>query len=190
MKAPDPWTEDLRRLGLPPEATWKEVESRYRKLTLSLHPDVNPTRTAAERFRRITAAYQRLSALREERGADAAEDLLRLGEDPRIKSLPPQELALRLRYSSSARVRAAAALLLGGAQGGAQGKSQRRETRRVLRAALHDPEMRVRAAALDALGRVGRPADLPALLPAAARRSTARSAGRSLARILLRSFGK
>jgi curved DNA-binding protein CbpA len=186
MKAPDPWTEDLRRLGLPPEATWKEVESRYHKLTLSLHPDVNPARTAADRFRRITAAYQRLSALREERGPDAAEDLLRLGEDPRIGSLPAQELALRLRYSSSARVRAAAALLLGGAQG----KSQGRDTRRVLRAALHDPEMRVRAAALDALGRVGRPADLPALLPAAARRSTARSAGRCLARILLRSFGK
>jgi curved DNA-binding protein CbpA len=177
MNAADPRKEDLRRLGLSPQATWEEVEAGYRRLALSLHPDVNPTRTAAERFRQATAAYQRLSMLRKERKADAE-------EDPRTSSLPPQELALRLRYSSSARVRAVAASLLGRAEG--------KETRRALLAALRDPEGQVRAAALDALGGVGRPADLPALLAeaCAVRGATARATCRCMVRILLRIFGK
>jgi hypothetical protein len=83
-------------------------------------------RAAAERFRRIASAYQRLSAGRKEQGAEA-EDLQRLGDDPRIRSLPPQELALRLRHSSSVEVRAASALLLSRKEG--------QETRRALRAA-------------------------------------------------------
>ena len=176
MNAADPRKEDLRRLGLSPQATWEEVEAGYRRLALSLHPDVNPTRTAAERFRQITAAYQRLSVLRQQGKADA--------EDSRVASLPPQELALRLRYSSSARVRAVAASLLGRAEG--------KETRRALLAALRDPEGQVRAAALNALGGVGRPADLPALLAeaCAVRGATARATCRCMVRILLRSFGK
>jgi len=176
MKAADPRAEDLRRLGLSPQAGWEEIQAAYRRLALSLHPDVNPTRTAAERFRRITAAYQRLSAMHKE-GKAAGQ------EDPRVSSLPPQELELRLRHSSSALVRATAATLLGRAQG--------TETRRILRAALRDPEGQVRAAALEALGGVGRPADLPALLAAcAARGATARSTWRCAARILRRSWGK
>jgi hypothetical protein len=176
MRADDPRTEDLRRLGLSPRAGWEEIQAEYRRLTLRFHPDVNPTRTAAERFRRIAAAYQRLSDLHKERQAAGQ-------EDPRTGSLPPQELALRLRYSSSALVRATAASLLGRAEG--------KETRRALLAALRDPEAQVRAAALDALGVVGQPADLPALLAAACavRGATARSTCRCAARILRRSLG-
>ncbi len=181
-RVPDPRTQDLRRLGLPPSASWQQVESRYRRLALRLHPDANPARAAAERFAGIASAYQRLAALQKERPASTEEDLRRLHEDPRIRRLPPQELALRLRHSSSARVRAAAASLLGG--------SGDRETRRALRAAVRDPEPQVRAAALEALGRAGRPADLPAVLVAVcAARGAAKSALRSAARILGRSLG-
>lgn len=181
-RSSDPRAEDLRRLGLPPQATWPQVESRYRRLVLSLHPDANPGREAAARFAPIAGAYRRLSALRKERPASADEDLRLLGEDPQIRRLPPQELALRLRHSSSARVRAAAASLLSRTRG--------RDTRQALRAALRDPEAQVRAAALEALGRVGRPADLPVILAAAcAARGTARCAFRSAARILGRGLG-
>jgi hypothetical protein len=182
-RTPDPRAEDLRLLGLPPGATWARVESRYRRLALSQHPDVDPARAAVVRFARIAAAYQRLSALRGERPASADEDLRRLRSDPRIRGLPPQELAMRLRHSSSTRVRAAAASLLGKAQG--------KETRRALLAALRDPEAQVRSAALDALGRVGRPADLPVILAAAftARGAAGGRCWRSAARILGRSLG-
>jgi curved DNA-binding protein CbpA len=181
MKAADPWTEDLRRLGLSPRATWSQVEARYRRLALRLHPDVNPARPAAERFSRIAAAYQRLSALRGEHGADTREDLLRLRKDARVRSLPPQELALRLRHSSSARVRAASALLLGSAGG--------REARGALRAALRDLDTGVREAALEALGAAGRPADLPALLGAVLRGCAPLPALRCAANVLGRILG-
>ena len=181
-RTPDPRAEDLRRLGLSPKATWRQVESRYRRLALSLHPDANPAGAAAGRFAAVTAAYGRLSALRRERPAAVEEDLRRLGEDPRIRRLAPQELALRLRHSSSTRVREAAASLLG--------RTGSRKTRRALLAALRDPEARVRSAALNALARVGRPADLPRILAAAcAVRGTVCPAFRSAARILGRSLG-
>ena len=185
-RTPDPRTEDLRRLGLSPRASWPQVESRYRRLALSLHPDANPAPAAAERFASIAAAYRRLAALRKENPVSAEEDLRRLRQDPAIRRLPAQELALRLRHSSSVRVRAAAASLLGGTPG--------RETRRALRAAVRDPEAQVRAAALEALGRAGRPADLPAILAAGLpvpgrARGTARSALRSAARVLARTLG-
>ena len=176
MKDADPWSQDLRRLGLPSRATWKQIESRYQRLALSLHPDVNRTRAAAERFRRVAAAYQRLSTLRTERWVDAE-------KDPKARSLPPEELALRLRYSSSAPVRAASALLLGRTEG--------KETSQVLLAALRDPDGQVREASLEALGCAGRPLDLPALLAAVwARKGVAAlPACRCAARILRRGLG-
>jgi curved DNA-binding protein CbpA len=182
MKSSDPREEALRRLGLPPAATWRQVESRYRQLALSLHPDVSPAPAAAQRFRQVTAAYRRLTALRQERQAGGQEELARLAEDPRIRSLPPQELTLRLRHSSSAQVRAAAAVLLARTGG--------KEVRQSLVAALRDPEQSVRASAMEALGRVGRLVDLPALLAAAVRGAAARSACRGAAGILRRSLGK
>jgi DnaJ-class molecular chaperone len=49
-------------LGVNPSATDKEIQSAYRKLAKTLHPDVNPDNpAAAERFKEVTAAYNLLS---------------------------------------------------------------------------------------------------------------------------------
>mmetsp|Transcript_23906 Transcript_23906/g.67219 ORF Transcript_23906/g.67219 Transcript_23906/m.67219 type:complete len:364 (-) Transcript_23906:469-1560(-) len=49
------------RLGLQPEATEKEIKSAYRKLSVQLHPDKNPSAEAEVRFREVTEAYEILS---------------------------------------------------------------------------------------------------------------------------------
>jgi molecular chaperone DnaJ len=48
-------------LGLPRNATEEQVRSAYRKLARQYHPDVNKAADAAERFNKITEAYEVLS---------------------------------------------------------------------------------------------------------------------------------
>ncbi len=49
-------------LGVARTATQDEIRSAYRKLAKELHPDVRPNdRTAGERFKRVTAAFNLLS---------------------------------------------------------------------------------------------------------------------------------
>jgi hypothetical protein len=148
--------EHLRELGLPAGVGWEAVQSRYRQLVLAHHPDLHPgDGSSAERFRRIAAAYEALSHLRRERSTATPEGLERMmRSDPRLQALSSEELRLRLRYSSSAWVRAAVAGLVG----------ESPESRGLLRAALMDPEPLVRACALEALGRAGRPGDLLGIL--------------------------
>ncbi len=147
--------EHLRELGLPTGAGWETIQSRYRQLVLAHHPDLHPgDASCAERFRRIAAAYEALSLLRRERSASSPEGLERMRADPRLRALSAQELSLRLRYSSSAWVRAAAAGLMGGSP----------ESRGLLRTALKDPEALVRSSALEALSRTGKPGDLLGIL--------------------------
>jgi DnaJ domain/SprT-like family len=50
-------------LGVTPRATLAEIKAAYRKLAKKLHPDVNNSPDAAERFREITEAYDTLSDL-------------------------------------------------------------------------------------------------------------------------------
>ena len=48
-------------LGVSREATTDEIKKAYRKLARQLHPDVNPSDEAAERFKSVTHAYDVLS---------------------------------------------------------------------------------------------------------------------------------
>ncbi len=157
MKNPDVRTTSLEALDLSPQATWRDIQTKYRQLVLTLHPDVNCRRDAAERFRRVAAAYETLAVLQREERTGHAEELARLYDDPRIRRLSVEELAMRMRYSSSREVRAAVACLLG--------TLESRESRRILLEALRDRDVPVRRLALEALGKIGRVSDFLRCLP-------------------------
>ena len=48
-------------LGVSKSATANEIKKAYHKLARSYHPDVNPDKSSAEKFKTITAAYELLS---------------------------------------------------------------------------------------------------------------------------------
>jgi len=152
MKQMDPRLEKLQVLDLPAQASWQEVQARFRQLVLSYHPDVNPSKQSSEHFRRIAEAYETLAQLRRQRQARSTEELARMNEDPRVRRLSTEELQMRLLYSSSPELRAAAAYLLGERYG--------KESRRVVLRAVRDPDTYVRRVALEAIGEIGRPGDL------------------------------
>src|SRR5438270_11023327 len=48
-------------LGVRQDATADEIKKAYRKLARQLHPDLDPSPEAQERFKEVTAAYEVLS---------------------------------------------------------------------------------------------------------------------------------
>jgi DnaJ-domain-containing protein 1 len=53
--------ELYERIGVARTATAQDIKKAYRRLAHQLHPDINPDPVAAERFKRVTEAYDVLS---------------------------------------------------------------------------------------------------------------------------------
>ncbi|MDR2902157.1 MAG: DnaJ domain-containing protein [Lactobacillales bacterium] len=60
-------------LGVSKTATQDEIKKAYRKMARNLHPDVNPDKKSAEKFKTVTAAYDLLSDKDKRRRFDAGE---------------------------------------------------------------------------------------------------------------------
>lgn len=60
-------------LGISKSASADEIKKAYRKLARTLHPDVNPDKAAAEKFKKITSAYELLSDPEKRRRYDSGE---------------------------------------------------------------------------------------------------------------------
>jgi len=58
-------------LGVQPDASDADIKKAYRRLARELHPDVNPSPDAAERFKDVTHAYDVLSDAEQRRRYDA-----------------------------------------------------------------------------------------------------------------------
>ena len=54
-------TDHYEVLGVSRDASEDEIKKAYRRLARQLHPDVNPSEDAAERFKLVTHAYDVLS---------------------------------------------------------------------------------------------------------------------------------
>ena len=66
-------------LGVPHTATDEQIRKAYLKLVKELHPDVNPYKTAEERFKKVTAAHDILGdpeRRRQEPAGEAAAEFL------------------------------------------------------------------------------------------------------------------
>jgi len=60
-------------LGVPSTATDDEIRRAYLKLVKELHPDVNPSKKAEERFKRVTAAHEIIGDAEQRRRYDNGE---------------------------------------------------------------------------------------------------------------------
>lgn len=142
--------DEFALLGVKKNADWQEIQTAYRRMALSLHPDLQGTSAAAERtedFRRITEAYEKLRRRHLEVRLRSRDHLDQIRSHEAASALSLEELELRIRHSSSPQLRAASALLLGERPGA--------RSREILLMAGRDGDEQVRTAAIESLKKIG-----------------------------------
>jgi DnaJ-class molecular chaperone len=82
-------------LGVPRGATDDQIRRAYLKLVKELHPDVNPSKTAEERFKKVTAAHDIVGDPDRRRQFDAGE--IDASGEPRRPAYRPQGAGARSR---------------------------------------------------------------------------------------------
>jgi len=81
--------ESFEVLGLSEDATPRQVKSAWRRLAREFHPDLNPARDAAERFREIAEAFEAaLAAARHPRPTSRRFGWGVIGVDVRVSVRP------------------------------------------------------------------------------------------------------
>jgi molecular chaperone DnaJ len=83
-------------LGVAADASPAEVKRAYRRLAMRWHPDRNDLPEAVERFKEISAAYERLLAVDDENGAETAD-----GDGVAEEDTPPRAADIRLNLELS-----------------------------------------------------------------------------------------
>ncbi|MFA6448288.1 MAG: DnaJ domain-containing protein [bacterium] len=150
----------LAILGVREGASMQDLKRAFRRKVSALHPDVNPgDPIAAEAFKKVTASYEYLKSLaREEKKPAKKETSIKqaapssykppkaASADAFAKTLPLDELVLRLRHSQNVYVRLHAVRAVG-AVGGKEGVW-------ALVQALEDADLRVVSESVMALGKL------------------------------------
>jgi len=151
------WRRSTAVLGLKEDVSFSEIQAAYRRLVLRYHPDVTHMKGTSERFRKIVEAYGTIVDRLRKTEVRAGENLRKICSDPKVKRMSLDEFGNRLRYSSSPRVRSAAAF--------AAGKLFGKSGRCILIEALKDTDEGVRLVACESLAAVGLIRDIFCFLP-------------------------
>lgn len=146
----DKWKRNTAVLELDENARLSDIQIAYRRLVMRYHPDLNRAHNAVRRFREVVEAYRNLVELSKVEKAPSAEvsaedALERVVNDPLIRRLSSDELEERLRYSSSPKLRAVAAIAIGMKRG--------EGWKKLLFESLRDSDRDVCVAALQMLAR-------------------------------------
>src|SRR3989440_9101112 len=80
-------------LGVPRNADNDQIKKAYRRLARELHPDLNPSLEAQERFKEVTAAYEVLSDPQKREIVDLGGDPLSAGAGGGARARPVRGFA-------------------------------------------------------------------------------------------------
>ncbi len=126
-------TDHYEVLGVSRDASEDEIKKAYRRLARQLHPDVNPSEDAAERFKLVTHAYDVLSDADSRRRYDMGGDQNGNARFRRVRRLRRHLRDVLRRRGSPRRSPAVASRARAGRPGARLARTRRRRVRRAPR---------------------------------------------------------